>query len=140
MLIGSQGHLTIWAVFWVPRVVAKNSFRDRTYKFLLSRMIMNLPFAVRSFDQSDRLIFRLRSKYFDQYSGDDNLSQGHLIVVSVLYDMHKDFFQDTFFQITNFERKNLQIFASSMIMREPLNCSCGPIISLIRPFDISSLV
>ena len=68
---------------------------------------MNLPFAVRSFDQSDRLIFRLRSKYFDQYSGDDNLSQGHLIVVSVLYDMRKDFFQDTFFQITNFERKNL---------------------------------
>ena len=40
--------------------------------------------AIQSFDQSDRLISRLRSKFFDQYSGDDNLLQGHLMVVSVL--------------------------------------------------------
>ena len=41
---------------------------------------------------------------------------------------------------TNFQRRNQQIFVNSMIMREPLSCSCGSIISSIRPFDISPSV
>ena len=40
----------------------------------------------------------------------------------------------------NVRRKNLYIFVSSMIMRQPLNCCCGQIISSIRPFDILSSV
>ena len=56
------------------------------------------------------MISRLRSKFFDQYSGDDDLLQGHLMVVSVLYDMRKDYFKDTFFEMNNFPNE------------EPINC------------------
>ena len=37
----------------------------------------------RSFHQSDCLISGLRSKFCDQYSVDDILSQGHFMILSV---------------------------------------------------------
>ena len=45
---------------------------------------------VRSFHQSDHLIPRLWCKFYDQYSRDNILSQGHLMVVSVPYYICKD--------------------------------------------------
>ena len=67
----------------------------------------NLPVAVavQSFLQSDRLISPLRSKFYDQYSGNDNLPQGHLIVVSVPCDIRKDSFKDSFFEMNKFPMK-----------------------------------
>ena len=56
------------------------------------------------------MISRLWSNFFDQYSGDDDLLQGHLMVVSVLCDMRKDSFKDTFFEMNNFRNE------------EPINC------------------
>ena len=72
---------------------------------------------------------RLQSKFFNQYSGDDNLSQGHLMVMSVLFDMRKKSFKDTFFEMNKFPKKEPINFVKFLIMREPFNCSCGPIIS-----------
>ena len=40
--------------------------------------------------QSDRLTSCLRSKFYDKYSSDDILSQGHLMVLSVPCDIQKD--------------------------------------------------
>ena len=31
-MIGSQGYPTVWEVFWVPRVVAKKSFKDAFFE------------------------------------------------------------------------------------------------------------
>ena len=45
------------------------------------------------------------SKFYDQYSGDDNWSQGHLMIVSVLCDMRKDSIKDTFFEMNKFPKK-----------------------------------
>ena len=42
------------------------------------------------------LVFGLN--FYDQYSGDDNLSQEHLIVVSIPCHIRKDSFKDTFFR------------------------------------------
>ena len=84
--------------------------------------------------QSNRLKSCLRSKFYDKYSTDDILSQGHLMVLSVLCDIEKDY--DTSFEINNFSKKNLKTFVIYMIMREPVSSTCGPIISSIRPFSI----
>ena len=72
-----------------------------------------------------------------QYSRDDMFSQGHLMVVIFPCDMRKDSFKDTLFEMNKFPKKKLISFGSSMIAREPLSCSCGSIISFIRPSDFS---
>ena len=61
--------------------------------------------AVRSFHQSDPLTSCLRSKFYDQYSRDDIVSQGHLMVLSVPCDIEKD--QNTSFEMNKFSKKNL---------------------------------
>ena len=47
----------------------------------------------------------LRSKFYDQYSGDDNLLQEHLMVVSVPCDIREDSFKENFFEINKFPKK-----------------------------------
>ena len=66
-----------------------------------------LLFAVQSFHQSDHLISCLSSKFYDQYSSDDDLSQEHLMVVSIPCDAHKDSFKDTFLEMNKFTKKEL---------------------------------
>ena len=65
----------------------------------------SVALEVRSFREPDRLISRLRSKFYDQYSADDILSQGHLMVVSVPCDISKDPFKYTFFEMNKFPKK-----------------------------------
>ena len=63
------------------------------------------------------------------------------MVVSVPCNMRKVFFKDKFFETNKFPKEEpINIFLNSMIIREPLSCPCGPTISSVRPFDISSLV
>ena len=50
------------------------------------------------------------SKFFDQYSSDDILSEGHLMLLSISCDMCKDFFKETFFEMNKFPKE------------EPINC------------------
>ena len=45
------------------------------------------------------------SKFYDQYSSDDILSEGHLMLLSVSCDMCKDFFKETFFEMNKFPKK-----------------------------------
>ena len=47
-------------------------------------------FAVQSFHQSNRLASSFQSKFYDQYSSGDILSQGHLMLLSVPCDIEKD--------------------------------------------------
>ena len=117
----------------------KNFQRRNLWNFLISRKwgSHSDALAVRWFHKSDRLISHLRSKFYDQYYRDDMFSQGHLMVVNFPCDMRKDSFKDTLFEMNKFPKKKLISFGSSMIVREPLSCSCGPIISFIRPSDFS---
>ena len=105
-MIGSLGHLTVWAVFWVPRVLAKNCFTE-------NRAIQLLLNIVQSFHQFDPLISRLWSKFYDQYSSDDILSKGYLMIVSVPCDMRKESIKDTFLRWENLQKKNLLNFCKS---------------------------
>ena len=57
---------------------------EGTFQQLLNALV------VRSFCQSNRLISLHQSKFYDQYYGDDNLSQGHLMVVSVPCDIRNE--------------------------------------------------
>ena len=61
--------------------------------------------AVRSFHQSDRLISRLRPKFFDHYSSDDILLQEHLMTVRVPCDICKESIKDTYFEMDKFPMK-----------------------------------
>ena len=63
----------------MPRVLAKNSFTENGATQFLSR-----------FDQSDRLISRFGSTFYDQYSSDDILPQEYLMIVSSPCDMCKN--------------------------------------------------
>ena len=85
--------------------------------------------AVQPFHQSDGLTPFLRSQFYDQYSSDDILLQGHLVVLRVPYDIEKD--QSTSFEINKFPKNNLSTFVSHMAMRETLSFPCGLIISSI---------
>ena len=55
--------------------------------------------SIRPFDT------RLRSKFYDQYSVDDILSQEYLMVMGVPCDMRKNPFKDTFFEMNTFPKK-----------------------------------
>ena len=48
---------------------------------------------------------RLQCKFYDQYSSDHILSQGHPMIVSVPCDMPKESIKDTFFEINKFPKK-----------------------------------
>ena len=60
---------------------------------------LSVSLAFQSFHQSERLIYHLQSKFYDQCSSNDILSQGHLMVVSISCDMRKESFKDTFFEM-----------------------------------------
>ena len=49
--------------------------------------------------------FEILSKFYDQYSSDDILPEGYLMLLSISCDMSKDFFKETFFEMNKF-RKN----------------------------------
>ena len=51
---------------------------------------LSVALSVQSFDESNPLILHLRSTFYDQYSDDDNLSQKHLMKVSIPCDIGKD--------------------------------------------------
>ena len=72
--------------------------------------------------------FDISPKFYDQYSSDYISSQGHLMIVKVLCDMHKE-------SIKFLKKKPLN-FCKLFDNKGPISSSCGPIISSIRPFDI----
>ena len=65
----------------------------------------SVTYAVRSFHQSDHLTSYFWSKFYDQNSSDDILSEGHLMLLSVSCNMCKDFFKETFFKMNKFPKK-----------------------------------
>ena len=51
---------------------------------------LSVALVVRSFHQSDRFTSCVWSKFYDQFSSGDILSQEHMIVLSVPCDIGKD--------------------------------------------------